>query len=166
MWMHHHFILIKTRGKTKIYPKRSYLWTMFMVQSFISLLYFVLSINVSRFERKRNGLIPYTEEQTLSSARSRFACLAGCDRSDTCLGVTLMMMMLSETIDCRMFEFDRNADLSSVKYYNVTQTDPSHVKWVTSRLEDLNVDLSEGKSSACIDQMALWSNGWIPLYRT
>ena len=65
-------------------------------------------------------------------------------------------MMMSETIDCRMLEFDRNADLSSVKYYNVSQTDPSHIMWVTSQLEDLNLDPNEGKSSACIDQMIEW----------
>ena len=114
-----------------------YVWTHLASLYFIYVLCFALSVQVSRFKRKTDGLIPYTEEQTLFSVRSRFACLAGCDRSDTCLGVTLMMM--SETLHCRMFEFDRGADLSSTQYYNVSEIDLSHVTWVSSRLGDFNV---------------------------
>ena len=105
---------------------------------FVSLFCFALSVHVSRFVRKTDELIPYTEEETAASGLSRFECLAKCGESDTCLGVARMNSY------CRMYEFDRGADPTSVMYYNVS-TDPSHITWVSSRLEDLNMDPNEGK---------------------
>ena len=113
----------------------SCLWTLFRIQYFISLSCFALSCNISWFEQKTDGLIPYTGEETKAKARSGFECLAKCGRSDSCLGVALM----ASAPDCRMFLHDGGAvDQTRVKYFHVS-TDSSHVTWVTSEFEDLNV---------------------------
>ena len=126
----------------KIMAKGSCWWSpiAFTIQYsvFVSLFCFALSVHVSRFVRRTEGLIPYTEEETVASGLSRFECLAKCGESDTCLGVARMNSY------CRMFMLDRGADPTSVKYYNVS-TDPSHITWVSSRLGDLNLDPTEGK---------------------
>ena len=116
--------------------KRSWLGTLFRIQYFVSFLCFATATLF--IKQKTDVLIPYTGEGSTARVRCWFECFANCERSDTCWGVTLVMMM-SETINCRMFEFNRGADLSSVKYYNMSETDPSHVTWVTSGFQHLDV---------------------------